>query len=303
MTVTIDNRLLRKLERFRIFPRGLYRGGQAGMRRSLSRGTGLEFADHKAYSVGDDIRYLDWMLYGRLEELFVKVFEQEESLPVYILLDCSASMSLGEPTKAEFAKRIAAAICYVGLANQDHVRVSLFGNGLISSSRTLSGKAQIYEMLDFLGSAPSSGTPGTIGARGKETTDVTRAIEGFLSEHPLSGSAFILSDFLDPKGVMEGVRLLASRRFGIYGMHVVAPEEAAPELSGDVELFDVETARVRKVPLKRDTVVRYREFLADYWSTLRAELQRYGVWYLQLFSDRPVEETLFTVFPKEGVFE
>ena len=95
MAVTIDNRLLRKLERFKISPRGVYRGGQAGMRRSLSRGTGLEFADHKEYSVGDDIRYLDWMLYGRLEELFIKVFEQEESLPVYILLDCSASMLLG----------------------------------------------------------------------------------------------------------------------------------------------------------------------------------------------------------------
>ena len=291
MTVTIDNRLLRKLERFKVFPRGVYRGGQTGIRRSLSRGTGLEFADHKAYSVGDDIRYLDWMLYGRLEELFVKVFEQEESLPIYILLDCSASMSLGEPTKAEFAKRIAAAICYVGLANQDHVRVSLFGNGLISSGRTLSGKAQIYEILDFL-NATSEGT-----------TDMTRAIEGFLSEHPLSGSAFILSDFLDPKGVMEGVRLLAGRRFGIYGMHVVAPEEAAPELAGDMELFDVETAQVRKVPLKRDTVVRYREFLANYWGTLRSNLQRYGVWYLQLRSDRPVEETLFTVFPREGVFE
>ena len=291
MAVTIDNRLLRKLERFKICPRGLYRGGQAGMRRSLSRGTGLEFADHKEYSVGDDIRYLDWMVYGRLEELFIKVFEQEESLPVYILLDCSGSMLLGSPTKAEFAERIAAAICYVGLANQDHVRVCLFGNGLISSSRTLSGKAQIYEILDFLNTATEG------------TTDMTRAIEGFLSENHLCGSAFILSDFLDPKGVMEGVRLLASRRFGIYGMHVVAPEEVAPDLSGDIELFDVETAQVLKVPLKRDTVVRYQEFLASHWSALRSELQRYGVGYLQLPSDRPVEETLFTVFPKEGVFE
>jgi hypothetical protein len=102
---------------------------------------------------------------------------------------------------------------------------------------------------------------------------------------------------------MDGVRLLASRRFGIYGMHVVAPEEIAPDLSGDIELFDVETARALKVPLKRDTEVRYKEFLADYWSTLRADLQRYGVWYLQLHSDHPVAETLFTVFPKEGVFE
>ena len=102
---------------------------------------------------------------------------------------------------------------------------------------------------------------------------------------------------------MEGVRLLASRRFGIYGMHIVAPEEVAPDLSGDIELFDVETAQVLKVPLKRDTVVRYQKFLTNYWSALRSELQKYGAWYLQLPSDRPVEETLFTVFPKEGVFE
>ena len=291
MTVTIDNRLLRKLERFKIAPRGLYRGGQVGMRRSLSRGTGLEFADHKEYSVGDDIRYLDWMVYGRLEELFIKVFEQEESLPVYVLVDCSGSMRLGDPAKAEFARQIAAAVCYVGLANQDRVRVSLFGNGLMSSSRTMSAKTQIYEILDFLDAAPGG------------TTDLTRAVEGFLGEHPLCGSAFILSDFLDPKGVMEGVRLLASRRFGVYGMHVVAPEEAAPDLSGDIELFDVETERVLKVPLKRDTVARYKEFLANHWRTLRSELQRYGAWYLQLPSDRSVEETLFSVFPREGVFE
>src|SRR5512133_1288505 len=129
VALAFDNQFFRKLERFEIFPHGVHRGGQVGYRRSPSRGTGLEFADHKEYSPGDDIRYIDWNVYAALEELFVKVFEQEETLPVYVLLDVSNSMSVGEsPSKLELAARIAAALSYVALANQDAARVLLFAN-------------------------------------------------------------------------------------------------------------------------------------------------------------------------------
>src|SRR5208282_2049167 len=156
-------------------------------------------ADHKEYSAGDDIRTIDWNVYARLEEVFVKIFEQEEALPVYVLLDKSASMGIGEPTKEAFAAKVAVALAYVGLANQDHVRVSLFANGLVSSTKTLRGKTRIYEVLDLLDDSPEG------------QTDLAAALESFSVQTALAGIVFIISDFLDPKGMLSGVRLLAGR--------------------------------------------------------------------------------------------
>jgi len=285
----MDRQFLRKLERFEIVPRGVHRGGQIGHRRSPSRGTGLEFADHKEYSAGDNIRYLDWNLYARLEELFIKIFEREEALPVHILLDRSGSMSVGSPSKAHFGARIAAALAYIGLTNQDHVRVSLFADGLLASTKTLRGKTRIYEILELLDAAPEG------------TTDVTRALESFSKETRVPGVVFVISDFLDPRGVLDGMRLLASRKFGVYALHVVAPEELSPELSGDIELRDIETGKALRVPLRRDTVQRFQAFFRAHCDALRSELRRYGVRYLRLTTDQALDEVLFTRLPKEGV--
>ncbi len=287
--ISIERKILHKLGQFQISPRGVYRGGQLGNRRSASRGIGLEFADHKGYSVGDDIRYLDWNVYGRLEELFIKVFEQEEALPVYILVDVSGSMALGNPSKADFAKSIAACLAYVGLANQDFVRVCLVADGLAASTKPLSGKTAIYSLLEFLDKPPQG------------ETDITRALQTFMNENRQSGVVIILSDFLDPKGVLEGIRLMYSRRFGIYGLHIIAPEELAPDISGDAELFDAETERTLKVPLRRDTMERYSRFLQAHLNALRDDLQRYGVRYLRLPVNHALNEVLFTILPREGV--
>jgi uncharacterized protein (DUF58 family) len=290
MALRLDRRSRRKLERFEVVPQGVHRGGQIGHRRSPSRGTGLEFADHKEYSAGDDFRYLDWNLYARLEELFIKLFEQDEALPIAILLDCSASMRVGSPSKARFGAHIAAALAYVGLANQDHVRVSLFADGLVASTRILRGKTRIYDILDLLDAEPDG------------VTDLTHALDSFSRETRLPGVAFVISDFLDPKGVLKGVRLLASRRFGLVALHLVAPEELAPELSGDVEIRDIETGRTLHVPLRRDTMERYRAFFRAHCDTLRADLRRYGVRYLRLTTDQDLDDVLFTRLPREGVF-
>ena len=289
MALTLDSQFLRKLDRFEILAHGIHRGGQIGHRRSASRGAGLEFADHKEYSAGDDIRYLDWNLYARLEEVFIKIFEQEEALPIYILLDCSASMGLGDPTKLSFAAHVAAALAYVGLANEDDVRVCLFADGLLKSSRTLRGKTHIYEFLDVLDPPADGGT------------DIAAALSTFSAENRLPGLAFIFSDFLDPEGILAGVRLLAGRKFGICGMHVVAPEEARPDIDGDVELEDVETQRRLRVLLRRDTLQRYEAFFAAHCDEVRTQLQRYGARTLRLPTTQNIDDVLFARLPKEGV--
>ena len=289
MSLTFDSQFFRKLDRFEIYPHGMHRGGQIGRRRSPSRGTGLEFADHKEYSAGDDIRYIDWNVYARLDEVFVKIFEQEEALPVYVLVDQSVSMAIGSPSKAAFAGKLAAALSYVGLANQDEVRVSLFGDGLASSSKTLRGKTRIYEVLDMLDLTP------------RGPTNLSAAMESFSGQMGLAGMVFVISDFLDPRGLLSGVRLLAGRKFTVQGIHVVAPQELTPDLSGDVELEDVETGRQLRVSTRRDTLERYRAFFEEHCQGVRAELAKYGARYLRLMSDQALDEVLFTRLPKEGV--
>ncbi len=289
MALTLDNQLLRKLERFKLLPQGIHRGGQMGTRRSPSRGTGLEFADHKEYSAGDDIRYIDWNVYAHLEELFIKIFEQEEALPVYVLLDSSASMSLGNPSKFACAAQIAAALAYVGPANQDHVRVSLFAGSTMTSSKTLRGKTRIYEILELLD------------AQAGGTTDLIAALEGFSSQTRLPGMLFVFSDFLDPNGVLRAARLLAGRKFAIQAFHMVAAQDMLPHLSGDVELQDMESGQRLQVPLRRDTVRRFEAFFENHCQELQTQLRRYGVRYLRLNTNQPLDELLFTRLPKEGV--
>ncbi|MCL2640675.1 MAG: DUF58 domain-containing protein, partial [Phycisphaerales bacterium] len=268
-------------------------GGQIGYRRSPSRGTGLEFADHKEYSPGDDIRYIDWNVYAHLEELFVKIFEQEEALPLYVMLDTSASMSVGGegggPSKLTFAANLAAALTYVGLANQDNVRVSLFADGKVASTKIMSGKTRIYEVLDRLDKQ----------AEGR--TDLTSAIEAFSAENPTAGMVFMISDFLDPAGLLTGVRLLAGRKFAVQGIHMVAPQELAPDVAGDVELEDVEDGRRLRMATRRDTMQKFQAFFLEHCDGIRAELAKYGARYLRLLSDQSLEEVLFTRLPKEGV--
>jgi uncharacterized protein (DUF58 family) len=289
LALAFDSQFFRKLERFEIFPHGIHRGGQVGYRRSPSRGTGLEFADHKEYSPGDDIRYIDWNVYAAIEELFVKIFEQEEALPLYILLDKSASMGVGSPGKLTFGASLAAALTYVGLANQDHVRVSLFSGGSVASSKILRGKTRIYEVLERLDAQPAG------------ETDLSSALEAFSSENRTAGMVFVISDFLDPAGILGGIRLLAGRRFSVQGIHLVAPQELAPDVTGDVELEDVESGRRLRLATRRDTLERYRAFFESHCHAVRSELAKYGARYLRLSTDLSLDEVLFTRLPKEGV--
>src|ERR1044071_8351564 len=120
--------LLRRLEQFQLIAARRAKSSSKGERRSKARGQSVEFADHRNYVPGDDFRYLDWNLYGRLDRLFLKLYEEERELPVRIFLDASESMSFGEPRKFDFARQVAAAIGYVALCGFDRVSVIPFPN-------------------------------------------------------------------------------------------------------------------------------------------------------------------------------
>src|SRR5437016_11666934 len=121
-----DDEFLKKLEYLNIVSKRLFAGQHRAERRTRKRGTGLEFADYRAYVAGDDFRHLDWKAYLRLNRLILRLFEEEQDIPIYIFIDSSRSMDFGSPSKLDYARRVAAALCYVGLANLDHVHVVSF---------------------------------------------------------------------------------------------------------------------------------------------------------------------------------
>src|ERR1700736_5946228 len=127
----LDPQFLARLEQLELVSRKIFLGRLKGERRSKRKGQSVEFADYRNYVVGDDLRFLDWNLYGRLDKLFIRLFMEEEDLHFYILIDNSMSMNYGNPTKLYYAKQVAAALGFVGLVNMDRVIVEAFNDRLV----------------------------------------------------------------------------------------------------------------------------------------------------------------------------
>src|SRR5437667_10267292 len=134
--------LLRRLEQFQLLAQRRAKSSLKGERRSKARGQSVEFADYRNYVSGDDFRYLDWNLYGRLDRLFLKLYEEERELPVTVFLDASESMTFGEPRKFDFARQVAAAVGYVALCGFDRVSVVTFPDMLPISESELKARSQ-----------------------------------------------------------------------------------------------------------------------------------------------------------------
>jgi uncharacterized protein (DUF58 family) len=224
---------------------GLLRANRASKR----VGAGLEFADHRDYAPGDDLRYLDWNLYGRLGRLALRLFQEEEDLLVEVLVDASASMGFGEPPKLDLALQIGAAMAYVGLANLDRVAVSPLGDEDAPLLPPARGKGAILPILRFLG-----------GVRAEGRVGLASAVRAFLSRRRRRrrGLAIVISDFYDPAGYRAALDLLRHHRLEVVAIQVSAPQELAPALHGDVELRDVETGEARELTISPSVLAAYR---------------------------------------------
>ena len=183
-----DDEFLKKLEYLYIVSKKVFAGRIRAERRTRKVGAGIEFADHRKYSAGDDFRYIDWNIYGRLDRLLLRLFEEQEDLHIYILLDASVSMRIGDPVKLDYASKIAAALCYIGLANLDRVSIVPFSAQLhreqLPSAR---GKARIFKVFDFLSGIEPVGQ-----------TSLEASLKTFVAQTKRRGMAVVISDFYDP---------------------------------------------------------------------------------------------------------
>jgi uncharacterized protein (DUF58 family) len=218
--------------------------------------------DYRGYVVGDDLRYVDWNIYSRIDRLLLKLFVEEEDLCLHLLLDGSASMGFGTPSKLGFAARAAAALGYIGLTSLERVAVGLFRAELTHLIRPRRGRGQILPLLDFLGGLAAAGP-----------TALNACLADYALRCRMPGVAVVLSDFLDPAGYAEGLKALLARRYEVVVLHLVSPEELDPELQGDLTLVDAEGGESREVSVDRGALEAYRARLLEHF----AELERFCV--------------------------
>jgi uncharacterized protein (DUF58 family) len=281
---------LRKLERLAVVAKRVVALHGRGERRTRHVGSGIEFADHRDYVAGDDLRHLDWNLYGRLERPLVRMFDEDEDLPVYLLVDASASMGLGTPPKLRLARETAAALAYVALTNLDRVGVYPAAEGLGPGLGLVRGKAQIHPLLGLLASLRPQGR-----------TDLGAAASRLVERHRRRGVVVVISDFFDPAGAERGLDRLRYGRFEPVVVQINAPEEAMPGLRGDVTLVDAETGEERPLTITPAVAEAYRE---RYQSRLRA-LSRFcrerAIPCVQVSSDHALEELVLRVLRAGGI--
>ncbi len=276
-----SNAFLMQLERLGFVSKRSHVGAVKGERKSPRRGSSVEFADYRPYEVGDDLRYVDWNAFARLNRLFLKVFIDEEDLCIHLLVDASGSMGYGEPSKLQYAVRLAAALAFIGFVNLERVGVAVFRDRVAEGWLPTRGRSQFIPIQDFLAGL----TPGG-------PTSFNDALRQYARRTKDSGVAIVITDFLDPAGYAAGLRALMERRFDIHVLHLLAPEELHPPLAGDLELVDMETGEVREVSIDAEALRAYDRQLGAFLAGLEGFCRTNELNYVRVVTDTPVEDLL-----------
>ena len=302
MTALLTPELLRRLEQFQLLAARRAKSSARGERRSKARGQSVEFADHRNYTHGDDFRYLDWNLYGRLEKLFLKLYEEERELPVRIFLDASESMTFGEPRKFDFARQIAAAIGYVALCGFDRVSIIPFPDltplpensseqAMRGALRSVRGKKSSMQFFQNLNVLTASGA-----------ADFNQALRRGALEAKQAGVAIVLSDFLDPSGYEPGLTALIGRGFQVNAVQILSPEELNPTTYGDLRLVDSETGGLQEVTFGKFRLKAYQQTVQNYIQRLREFCAPRGISFFSVSSDTSLEQLLLKQLREQEVW-
>ncbi len=283
---------LRTLESLNLMARRVLTQDERGEREGLRRGASVEFADYRHYASGDELRYVDWNVYARHGELFVKEFSAEESVHALLLLDGSASMAYGSPSKFDAARELAAALAYIALSNFDSAGLYLFTDGVREVERFLRGKQSIFKLLGSID-----------GLRPGGRTDMARAFQAPIPRLKGRALAFVLTDVFDLDGFGAGLLALQAQRLQVCLLHLAAREETEPQPGGRTELVDLESGEVRDVLL---TPAAVRAYL-DRFHRHAGEVERFctarEIRYVRLRADLPLEKKVMEILRKGGILE
>jgi len=295
MSALLTPDLLRRLEQFQLLAARRAKSSAKGERRSRARGQSVEFADYRSYVAGDDFRHLDWNLYGRLDRLFLKLYEEERELPVRIFLDASESMSFGEPRKFDFARQIAAAVGYVALCGFDRVSVIPFpnvtnGEGQAMTSEEAAARGALRAVRGKKSSLQFFRNLSAVTARGP--ANLNDALRRGAFEARQAGVAIVLSDFLDPAGYESGITALVGRGFQVNAVQILAPDETAPSTFGDLRLVDSETGGLQEVTFGKFRLKHYQQTVQNFIQRLREFCTTRGANFFMAGSDTDLQDLL-----------
>jgi uncharacterized protein (DUF58 family) len=287
----LSHDFLRRLDRLRLASNEPARGHLKGLHRANRTGSGLEFADYRPYNAGDDLKNVDWRTYLRIERLFVKLFVEEADLPIYIFLDTSASMGVGNPGKFEFGRKIAAALAHVGFVNMDRVSLIAMAGSIVQVRSGLRGKNQSWAAFEFLQRLECGGN-----------TCIEAAFKRYFAVPRAKGLIVVISDFLDPAGFEPGLRVLRNLRQDVLALQLVSPGDFEPAgTGGDVLLVDAEDngeIRHRIIP---SLLRAHRQAFEAHCAAISAYCARNGWGHARAMTDTSVEALVLHALRKEGL--
>lgn len=282
--------LLAQLERMELVSRKIFRGRMKGERRSKRKGQSVEFADFRNYVPGDDLRFIDWNLYARLDKLFLKMYLEEEDLHFHALLDDSLSMNFGDPTKLHYAKQLAAAVGFIGLCRSDRVRIESLGQTLRQPAPVLRGRHSLWRMVEYLEAIQA-----------EDSVPLVDGVKNFCLRNSGKGILLFISDLMDKQGYESAFRFLLAQQMDIYVVHVLSPEELNPELQGDLRLIDCEDGEHAEITVSRPLLDRYQRTLATFVDSAREFCTRRGMTYLLTNTNIPVEHFVASYLRQRGL--
>ncbi len=286
----LSPQMLAQLERLELVSRKIFRGRMKGERRSKRKGQSVEFADFRNYVPGDDLRFIDWNLYARLEKLFLKLFLEEEDLHFYALIDASTSMDFGDPTKLFFAKQLAASLGFVGLCRADRVRIETLGASTRQPGPILRGRHSLWRMIEYLDHVE----PG-------ENVTLAEGVKNFCLRNSGKGILVLITDLMDKHGYESALRYLVAQQMDVYVIHVLSPEELDPNVKGDLRLVDSEDKDVAEITVSRPLLERYKRTLAAFIDGARDFCTRRGMNYLTTSTETPVPQLVANYLRQRGL--
>ena len=246
----LDSAFMTRLDQLDVMSRKLLAGKLKGERRSKRRGQSVEFADYRNYVIGDDLRFIDWNIYARLDKLFLKLFLEEEDLALY-------------------AKQVAAALAYIGLVNYNRVNVVAMADKVVAETGAMRGRRRVSQMIDFVAKLPAHGP-----------SHFAEACKRFALANRQKGICVVLSDFFDKGGYENGLRYVAGGKYDLFCVQTLSPQEIEPDLQGDLKLRDMEDDDTAEVSMTQPLMKQYKANLNAYCLGLKDYVTRRGGTYL-----------------------
>lgn len=288
MPLRFDDDFLKKLEYLHVVSKRAFAGQSRADRLAPKRGAGMEFADHRGYSPGDDFRHIDWKAYKRLGRLLLRLFDEEQDLPIYLLLDTSRSMA--QPEKFDQALRITAALCYIGLTHLDRITIAPFGEKLADESTPGMGKGRIFRVFEMLEKLEPAGP-----------TNLRASFTEFAARGRQRGLVAVISDFLDADGCEVGLKILRTLGHDVFAVHIVSAADRDASSFGDVRFVDAETGERRDIDVTPRLAAAYHAAWQAHTDAIEHFCGRYDIGYVRADAERPFDEIILQAF-RQGRF-